>query len=242
MSSATTPLSSQTLTCSQPSGAITGLILFDLDGTLADTAPDLVNAINACLVARGREPRSLAELRPWVSHGARGLIEQAFGIGPGQTSYDELREEFLGRYEADLCRMTTLFPGVEDTLARIEQAKLQWGIVTNKIARLTMPLVRALQLEGRAACVVSGDTAIRAKPDPAPIRYALELCGCPPEAGVYVGDDRRDIEAGRAAGVRTVAVSYGYSVLIDDISQWQADYIIESPAQLLSWLLPDPQW
>jgi len=242
MSSAATPLSSQTLTSSQPSSVIAALILFDLDGTLADTAPDLVNAINACLVARGREPRSLAELRPWVSHGARGLIERAFGIGPGQNGYDELREEFLGRYEADLCRMTTLFPGIEDALARIEQAKLQWGIVTNKIARLTMPLVRALQLEGRAACVVSGDTAIRAKPDPAPIRYALELCGCPPEAGVYVGDDRRDIEAGRAAGVRTVAVSYGYSVLIDDISQWQADYIIESPAQLLSWLLPDPQW
>ena len=242
MSSAALPLSRQTPDNSRPRNVNAALILFDLDGTLADTAPDLVNAINACLVARGREPRSLAELRPWVSHGARGLIERAFGIGPGQDGYEDLREEFISRYEADLCRMTTLFAGVEETLARIEQAKLQWGIVTNKIARLTTPLVRALHLEGRAACVVSGDTAVRAKPDPAPIRYALELCGCLPEAGVYVGDDRRDIEAGRAAGVRTVAAAYGYSVLIDDISQWQADYIIESPAQLLSWLLPDPQW
>ena len=242
MSSAATPISKQTPSSFEPRSVNATLILFDLDGTLADTAPDLINAINACLVERGQEPRTLAELRPWVSHGARGLIERAFGVGPGHSGYEDLREEFLSRYEADLCRMTTLFPGIEDALSQIEQAGLQWGIVTNKIARLTIPLVRALQLEGRAACVVSGDTAIRAKPDPAPIRYALELCGCAPEAGVYVGDDRRDIEAGRAAGVWTVAAAYGYSVLIDDISQWQADYIIESPAQLLSWLLPDLQW
>jgi len=220
----------------------TALVLFDLDGTLADTAPDLVNAINACLVERGLEPRPLAELRPWVSHGARGLIARTFGLEPGQDGYESLREEFVNRYQADLCRLTTLFPGVEDALARIEQAGMQWGIVTNKIARLTDPLVRELRLDGRAACVVSGDTAARAKPDPAPITYALEQCGCTPAAGVYVGDDRRDIQAGRAAGVRTVAAAYGYSFLIDDISQWQADHIIESPVEVLRWVLPDPQW
>lgn len=237
-----TPSSMQTVRAAPPSNIDTTLVLFDLDGTLADTAPDLVNAINACLVARGREPRTLAELRPWVSHGARGLIERAFGIAPGQDAYEALRDEFLCRYEADLCRMTTLFPGVEDLLQRIEQAKMQWGIVTNKIARLTEPLVRALHLDTRAACVVSGDTAMRAKPDPAPILYALQQCGCAPDAGVYVGDDRRDIQAGRAAGVRTVAAAYGYSVLIDDITQWQADYIIDNPAQLFPWVLAHTRW
>src|ERR1700688_3751259 len=132
---------------------VTELVLFDLDGTLADTAPDLVNAINACLLERGRPARPLQELRPWVSHGARGLIERSFGIGPGHADYEDLRLEFVQRYEADLCRLTTLFPGVEDTLARIEGAGIRWGIVTNKIARLTDPLLRALQLDARAACV-----------------------------------------------------------------------------------------
>jgi len=221
------------------SAARTDLVLFDLDGTLADTAPDLVQAINACLEQRGRAARPLAELRPWVSHGARGLIEQAFGLVPGDEGYEALRLEFLQRYEGDLCRHTVLFPGVEETLAHIEDAGLRWGIVTNKIARLTAPLVRALRLDARAACVVSGDTAARAKPDPAPIQHALAQCACAAAAGVYVGDDRRDIQAGRAAGVRTFAAAYGYSVAIDDIDAWQADHIIARPTDLLAWVLPE---
>jgi phosphoglycolate phosphatase len=218
----------------------TDLVLFDLDGTLADTAPDLVHAINGCLLERGCPARALDELRPWVSHGARGLIEQAFGIGPDDDEYETLRAEFIHRYESHLCRLTILFPGVEETLARIEAAGMRWGIVTNKIARLTDPLLRELRLDVRAACVVSGDTAARAKPDPAPITYAMEFCGCAPNASVYVGDDRRDIEAGRAAGVRTFAAAYGYSVGMDDIAQWRADHIIDRPTDLLAWLLPDP--
>ncbi len=220
-------------------GAATELVLFDLDGTLADTAPDLVGAINACLAERGLAPRPLAELRPWVSHGARGLIEKAFGFGPEAGQYEALRSEFVRRYEAELCTHTVLFPGVEETLAQIEAAGISWGIVTNKIARLTDPLVRALLLDRRAACVVSGDTAARAKPDPAPINYALERCARTAQSSVYVGDDRRDIQAGRAAGLRTFAAAYGYSVGIDDISQWQADHIIDSPMQLLGWVLPE---
>jgi len=219
-------------------GPRTKLILFDLDGTLADTAPDLVQAINGCLLARGRPARALAELRPWVSHGARGLIEQAFGQVPGDPDYDALRTEFLQRYEADLCRDTVLFPQVEQTLACIEEAGLRWGIVTNKVARLTEPLLRALRLDTRAACVVSGDTTARAKPDPAPITHALQQCACAAAAGVYVGDDRRDIEAGRAAGVRTFAAAYGYSAAMDDIHAWQADHILAGPADLLPWILP----
>lgn len=216
----------------------TALVLFDLDGTLADTAPDLVSAINACLAQRGRVPRPLAELRPYASHGARGLIGQAFGLGPDDAGYEELRDEFVRRYAADLCRHTTLFPGVARTLAALEAAGVRWGIVTNKAARLTEPLVRALGLERRAACVVSGDTAARPKPDPAPIVYALQVCDCRADAGAYIGDDRRDIEAGRAAGVRTCAAAYGYSASVEDVSEWQADHVIQAPHELLDWLLP----
>jgi phosphoglycolate phosphatase len=219
-------------------GRKTSLVLFDLDGTLADTAPDLVEAINGCLEARGRQRRPLADLRPWASHGARGLIGQAFGIAPGEPGYEELRIEFVNRYEADISGRTTLFPGVKATLARIEDAGLAWGIVTNKVARLTQPLVKSLGLAQRAACVVSGDTAKASKPDPAPILYALDQCGCIPAEGVYVGDDRRDVEAGRAAGVCTFAVAYGYSAGMDDIGQWQADHILDRMEDLLTYVLP----
>jgi 2-phosphoglycolate phosphatase len=216
----------------------TRVVLFDLDGTLADTAGDLVAAINGCLRDRGLRERPLAELRPWISHGARGMIDRTFGLVPGDAGFETLRSEFVRRYEADLCRHTRLFPGIEEVLRTLEAEGVRWGIVTNKIARLTDPLVALLGLDGRAACVVSGDTAVRPKPDPAPIRYALERCGLPPEAGMYVGDDRRDILAGRAAGVRTVAVSYGYSVEMDNIDDWQADHIIDQPARLLDVVLP----
>jgi phosphoglycolate phosphatase len=217
----------------------TSLVLFDLDGTLADSAPDLVGAVNACLRQRGLEPRPLEELRPWASHGARGLIGRTFGYRPGDAQYEPVRAEFLDRYEASLFERTTLFPGVDEMLVQLETAGLRWGIVTNKVARLTQPLVRALGLEQRAACVVSGDTAARPKPDPAPILYALAHCACGPEASVYVGDDRRDIEAGRAAGVRTIAAAYGYSAAMDDIAQWQADHIVHSAPEVLRWVLPE---
>ncbi len=222
-------------------GAGLALVLFDLDGTLADTAPDLVGAVNDCLVARGRPPRPLAQLRSWASHGARGLIGQAFGLTPADPGYDDLRSEFVRRYETRLCQETTLFPGVDAMLGRLEAAGVRWGIVTNKIARLAEPLVRLLQLHERSSCVVSGDTAARPKPDPAPILHALRHCGLAAATSAYVGDDRRDIEAGRAAGVRTVAVAYGYSAGLEDIAGWQADHIIAQPADLLDWVLPGPR-
>lgn len=212
------------------------VVLFDLDGTLADTAPDLAGAVNGCLVARGRAALPLDQLRPWASHGARGLLHRAFGLAPGDAEYEALRVEFVRRYEEGLCVHTTLFDGVQALLARIEDAGLRWGIVTNKVARLTDPLVRLLGLDARAACVVSGDTAARPKPDPAPILYALAQCGCERDAGVYVGDDRRDIDAGRAAGVRTCAVAYGYSAAREDILSWQADHVIQAPVELFDWL------
>ena len=214
------------------------LVLFDLDGTLADTAPDLVAAINGCLQSRGLPPRPFAELRGWASHGARGLIGEAFGLAPGEPGFDDIRREFLERYQRDLCVQTRLFDGVAQLLERLEAAGLRWGIVTNKVTHLTTPLVQALGLNQRAACVVSGDTAARAKPHPDPIEHALQACGQPARASVYVGDDLRDIQAGRAAGVRTFAAAYGYSAEREDVLGWEADHVLQAPQDLLAYVLP----
>lgn len=212
------------------------LILFDLDGTLVDTAEDLAAALNRCRLARGLEPTPPADLRAWTSHGARGLIERSFGLKPADQGYEALRAEFLDHYEHALCVHSRLYEGVQQTLASIEASDRRWGVVTNKPARFTGPLLRALGLAERASCVVSGDTAARAKPDPAPILHALAQCGCEASACIYVGDDQRDIQAGRAAGVGTVAVAYGYSATLEDITRWEADLVIDRPQDLLRWL------
>jgi len=214
------------------------LVLFDLDGTLADTAPDLGGAVNRMLLARGREPLPIAELRPVASHGARGLLGVAFGVTPADRQFEDLRQEFFREYEAALCVDSILFPTMDETLSDLEAAGVRWGIVTNKMARFTVPLVRALGLHGRAACVVSGDTAPKPKPDPAPLLHALAATRCTAEAALYVGDDLRDIQAGRAAGIRTVAVSYGYLGDGAHYEQWGADHINDSPAELLSLVQP----
>lgn len=210
------------------------LVLFDLDGTLADTAPDLAAAVNRMLRARGRDALPVAELRPVASHGARGLLGRAFGVTPADPDFETLRQEFFREYEGALCVESTLFPTMDAALAELEAAGILWGIVTNKIARFTQPLVRSLGLDGRAACVVSGDTATRPKPDPAPLLYALAATRTGASAAVYVGDDLRDIQAGRAAGVRTVAASYGYLGDGPHYADWGADHVIHSPAELLS--------
>ncbi len=209
------------------------LVLFDLDGTLADTAPDLAAAANAMRTRRGMAPLPYAELRPLASHGARGLIGRALGVGPGHAEFEALRQEFFVTYEAALCVHTRLFDDMERTLAALEAAGHRWGIVTNKIARFTDPLVQALGLAARAAVVVSGDTTPHAKPHPAPLAHALAACGAAAAHSVYVGDDLRDIVAGRAAGLRTVAVRYGYLGLGEPIDAWGADHIIDTPAHLL---------
>jgi phosphoglycolate phosphatase len=210
------------------------LVLFDLDGTLADTAPDLAGAVNRMLMARGREPLPLAELRPVASHGARGLLGRAFGVVPADPEFEALRQEFFREYEGALCVESSLFPAMDAALAELERRGVLWGIVTNKIARFTEPLVRALGLHERAACVVSGDTAARPKPDPAPLLHALAATMTTADAALYVGDDLRDIQAGRAAGIRTVAVSYGYLGDGPHYAQWGADHIVHSPSELLT--------
>ena len=209
------------------------LVLLDLDGTLADTAPDLAAAANRMLTARGIEPLPIGELRPYVSHGARGMVGRAFNVKAEDAGYDELRREFLREYEAALCVDSVLFPGMEPTLRALEQRGIRWGIVTNKLARFTLPLVQALNLSARAACIVSGDTTPFSKPHPAPLLHALTVTGADAGAALYVGDDRRDIDAGRAAGMRTVVASYGYLGNGAPYEQWGADAVIASPPELM---------
>jgi phosphoglycolate phosphatase len=209
------------------------LVLFDLDGTLADTAPDLAGAVNRMLTSRGRPPLSLSTLRPVASHGARGLIGRAFGLTPADPGYEDLRQEFFREYESALCRDTRLFPAMPQTLAALENADIRWGIVTNKIARFTDPLVQALGLAERAACIVSGDTTAHAKPHPAPLLHAAQAAGLDIAVSIYVGDDLRDVQAGRAAGMRTVAAAYGYLGDGAPVEQWGADHVIHRPDDLL---------
>jgi N-acetyl-D-muramate 6-phosphate phosphatase len=212
------------------------LVLFDLDGTLADTAPDLAAAANRLRRDRDLAPLPLEHLRPMASHGARGLIGVALGLAPGDEGFEAARVSFLDYYSAALCVHSRLFDGMDATLAAIESSGRRWGIVTNKAARYTDPLVELLGLAARAACVVSGDTTAYAKPHPAPILHALELCGVRSENSIYVGDDLRDIQAGRAAGLRTVAAAWGYLADTLDLAAWGADHTMANPAALHAWI------
>jgi 2-phosphoglycolate phosphatase len=207
-------------------------VLFDLDGTLADTAPDLAAAVNKMRHERGLEMVPLENLRPLASAGARGLIGGAFGIGPEHPEFAAMREEFLANYEADLCIETTLFQGIDAVIDELDARGVRWGIVTNKVARLTDPLVALLGLDVRAGCVVSGDTTPHSKPHPAPLLHAARMLDLPPERIVYVGDDLRDVQAGFAAGMVTVAAAYGYCGNDIPPARWHAQHVVQSPAEL----------
>jgi phosphoglycolate phosphatase len=206
-------------------------ILFDLDGTLADTAPDLANAVNQLRVSRGLPPLDYDRLRPVASAGARGLVGAAFGIVPGDDHYIALRDEFLKNYETDIAVDSRLFDGIPPLLAALEDEGIAWGIVTNKIEHLTSLLVPQIGL-GHAACVVSGDTTPFAKPHPAPLLEACQRIGVAAERCWYVGDDLRDIQAGQAAGMTTIAAGWGYCGDTLPVA-WNADALAESPAALL---------
>jgi len=211
-------------------------VLFDLDGTLADTAPDLAGALNRVRVDRGLDPLPFARLRPHASHGARGLIGAGFGYAPDHAGFAPLRDAFLAHYESALCVDSTLFPGIDLLLDAIEARALRWGIVTNKTTRLTLPLVAELGLSPRAGAIVCGDTTAHPKPHPAPLLHAARALGVAPARCVYVGDAARDIEAGRAAGMRTLVASYGYLGDADAPDAWLADGAVETPGELLAWL------
>ncbi len=211
-------------------------VLFDLDGTLADTAPDLAAAVNQMRHARGLALAPLERLRPLASAGARGLIGGAFGIGPDDHEFAAMREEFLANYAANLRVETALFAGIDAVLDDLDVRGVRWGIVTNKAARLTDPLVGLLHLDGRAGCVVSGDTTPYSKPHPAPLLHAAAALGVAPERAVYVGDDLRDIQAGHAAGMATIAAGYGYCGNDLAPQDWNADHVADTTAALLDLL------
>jgi phosphoglycolate phosphatase len=211
-------------------------VIFDLDGTLADTAPDLGGAANTLLQEEGRLPKSLEILRPWTSQGVRGLLWAGFGIDSTHPDYDRLAQRFLEIYAGRLCDETRLFAGIPELLDSLEGMGLSWGIVTNKRRRFTDPLVELLSLSQRTPCVVSGDTTAAAKPSPLPVLHACQLLRCTPDRALYVGDDRRDIVAGRAAGCMTVAVSYGYLGDSGPLHTWGADLVIDHPAELSDFL------
>ncbi|MCF2133120.1 MULTISPECIES: HAD family hydrolase [Mycetohabitans] len=207
-------------------------ILFDLDGTIADTAPDLAAAVNKMRRVRGLSAVPLQRLRPLASAGARGLLGGAFGIGPQDPDFSAMREEFLANYEADLCIDTTLFDGIRPLLDGLSARGIQWGIVTNKVERLALPLVARLGLGAAAGCVIGGDTTPYPKPHPAPLLLAAQRLGIAPTSMVYVGDDLRDIEAGKAAGMLTVAAAYGYCGNDVAPSDWAADHVVETTTEL----------
>lgn len=210
-------------------------VLFDLDGTLADTAPDLVAAVNQLRTVRGLVPAEYEMLRPYASAGARGLIGAAFGLQPGDSDYDALKTAFLENYVSDIATKSRLFDGVPELLDALTAAKIPWGIVTNKVARLTDLLVPKIGL-AHAGCVVSGDTTAHAKPHPAPLQEAARRVGVSPEECWYVGDDLRDIQAGRAAGMKTIAAAWGYCGETAP-STWNADWLMETPSELGAHLL-----
>jgi N-acetyl-D-muramate 6-phosphate phosphatase len=211
-------------------------VLFDLDGTLVDSAPDLAGAANDLRQAHGLPPLAFDRLRPVVGSGARGMLQAAFGIGPGDVRFDTLREEFLSRYEARILSETRVFERIEPVLQALERSRLRWGIVTNKASRFSVPVVQGLGLAERCAVLVSGDTTPHAKPHPAPLLEAARRMGLPAPQCIYVGDDRRDIEAGRGAGMRALAAAWGYLGQGESVHAWQADAVLEHPESLLNWL------
>ncbi len=211
-------------------------ILFDLDGTLVDTAPDLAFALNTLLHEQGLETLPYADIRPVASHGSAGLLGLGFGISTQHQDYASLQQRFLQLYQDNIARETTLFEGMEEVISKLEQANITWGVVTNKPAFLTEPRMDALGLTERAACIVSADTTPFSKPHPAPMLHACELIQHQPEQCLYIGDAQRDIEAGKNANMKTVAALYGYLGEQDHPENWQADAIINHPSDILQWI------
>ena len=216
------------------------LVLFDLDGTLLDTAPDMGAALNALRAEHKLAPLPQDRIRPHVSQGAPALLKLGFGIEPQDTRFAEMRSRYLAIYQERLALETRPFHGIEPLLAELVDMGLPWGVVTNKPGWLTEPLLEALKLRKRAACVVSGDTIARRKPYPDPLLHAARLCRVAPEASVYVGDAPRDVEAAHAAGMLAVVALYGYLGEEERPDTWKADHMIKHPSELKPWLVSAP--
>jgi phosphoglycolate phosphatase len=211
----------------------TSAIFFDLDGTLADTAPDLAGALNTLRSEHGLPALPLAELRPHVSAGARGLLLAGMNLHPGNQEYHATQERFLALYEKNVHNETRLFDGIAECLDQLDDLNIPWGIVTNKALRFAAPLIDGLGLQHRAICLVAGDTTSHPKPHPAPLLMAARVAAIQPQYCIYVGDDERDILAAHAAGMKAVAATWGYLNNDKPVTDWGADIIITSPKDIL---------
>jgi len=211
-------------------------VLFDLDGTFADTAPDLGAALNHVLALHGKPPVPLEKSRLQASHGTIGLLGLGFGISPDDPGFTGLRNEFLEHYTAHICDQTTLFDNMEELITVLEQRGLPWGIVTNKPHRFTVPLMQALGYATRAGCMVSGDTCAQAKPHPMPMLHAAEQINIAPEHCLYLGDDKRDMEAANAANMRGIIAQYGYIDPLASLDTWPASGSVQAPLELLRYI------
>ncbi len=211
-------------------------VLFDLDGTFADTAPDLAAALNHVRASRNLPPLPLATLRPQASHGSAGLLKTGMNVTPDAPDFPVLRDLFLDYYTQHICEGTRLFTGMTELIDALEQRGICWGIVTNKPHRFTLPLMQALGMASRASCLISGDTCAHAKPHPAPMRKACETIQVTPENCLYLGDDKRDMDAANAVSMRGIIARYGY--VSDDVSveNWQAYGSVDAPLELLDFL------
>lgn len=211
-------------------------VLFDLDGTVADTALDLGYALNRQRIARGLAALPIALIRTEASAGARGLLGLGFSIKPGDPGYDAMRAEFLDFYAEHLCRETSLFSGIAELLDQLDGRQLPWGVVTNKPARFTIPLMEALGLSRRAACVVSGGDTTHSKPHPEPLLAASNAIAIAPGECIYLGDDIRDVQASLAAGMKPVIAGYGYLGSASPPESWGTTHLIDHPRELLNYL------
>lgn len=212
------------------------VVFFDLDGTLVDTAPDLAYALNQLLKEQGKDPIDYDIIRPIASDGTAALLELGFGIREDDEAFIGLQKRYLELYRSNITRYSTLFDGMDNILDTLDDHQVPWGVITNKPARLTGPLLKELELDHRAICVVSGDTTGHSKPHPAPMLHACTRANVSPENCLYIGDAKRDIEAGQNVKMQTVAAAYGYIHDHDDPTHWQADAIISSPAELAEWI------
>jgi N-acetyl-D-muramate 6-phosphate phosphatase len=211
-------------------------LLFDLDGTIADTAPDLALALNLLRAEHGQPALDFARIRPLVSAGAAAMVCDAFSITEQVPQFHPLRERFLALYSENICCHSRLFPGMDQVLDYLDDNRIRWGIVTNKPGWLTEPLLHAMALHTRSGCIVSGDTLPRRKPHPEPLLHACQLMACRPEETAYIGDARTDIQAGASAGMATGVALYGYLEPGTQADEWGADTLFQQPLDILSWL------
>lgn len=210
--------------------------LFDLDGTLLDTAGDMVGAVNMLLAEEGRAPRPVEVLTPFVSQGGLVLVSRGFDLDQDEPETRDLWRRYLDLYEANICNHTALFKGLHEILVEITQRGQSWAVVTNKPLRFTLPLMALVDLPGKPGSVVCGDTLAQSKPSPEPVLLACEQLGVEPAAAVMIGDDERDIVAGRDAGCITLAAAWGYIQPDDDPAAWGADGVVAEPGELIRWI------